>query len=81
LPRGGRLRAGHAAAVEGRTVTVDGTTGEILEGIVPVRAPEPSENPALAQLVAWAREHQDAVGEDHPLSDLAGEAPVPRGRS
>jgi len=61
---------GMLAAVEGRTVTVDGTAGEILDGIVPVRTPEPSEVPALARLVAWAKEHPDAVAADHPLVAL-----------
>ncbi len=61
---------GMLAAVEGRTVTVDGTAGEILDGIVPVRTPEPSEVPALARLVAWAKEHPDAVSADHPLVAL-----------
>ena len=61
---------GMLAAVEGRTVTVDGTAGEILDGIVPVRTPEPSEVPSLARLVAWAKEHPDAVAADHPLVAL-----------
>jgi hypothetical protein len=43
---------------------VDGTTGEVLDGILPVRAPDPSEIPALARLLAWAKEH------DHPLGEL-----------
>jgi len=61
---------GMLAAVEGRTVTVDGTAGEILDGIVPVRTPEPSEVPAPARLVAWTKEHPDAVAADHPLVAL-----------
>jgi len=61
---------GMLAAVADRTVTVDGTAGEILDGIVPVRTPEPSEIPALARLAAWAKEHPDAVAGDHPLVSL-----------
>jgi pyruvate, orthophosphate dikinase len=55
---------GLLAAVEGRTITVDGTTGEVLDGILPVRVPDPSEIPALARLLAWAKEY------DHPLGEL-----------
>ena len=58
---------GTLLGLEDRDVTVDGTTGEVLDGRLPVVAPAPEDVPGLARLVAWAREHPDALPADHRL--------------
>jgi len=62
---------GLTAAVEGLLITVDGGRGEVFDGILPVRTPDPSEIPALTLLAAWAKEHPDAVPKGHPLGELS----------
>lgn len=59
-------------ALDGQDVTVDGTSGEVLAGRLPVVAPRADEDPDLARLVAWAREHPDALPSTHPVRTAAG---------
>ncbi|GLZ15961.1 pyruvate, phosphate dikinase [Actinomadura sp. NBRC 104425] len=46
---------GELAALAGRQVTVDGTTGEVFEGALPLAPCTEADNPALAALLSWAR--------------------------
>jgi pyruvate,orthophosphate dikinase len=48
--------AGSLAALVGTEVTVDGSTGEVFAGRVPLTSGDPEDNPALARLLEWARE-------------------------
>ena len=48
---------GMLAAVEGRTVTVDGTAGEILDGIVPSARRSRRRSRRWRGSLAWAKEH------------------------
>ncbi|WP_448206264.1 pyruvate, phosphate dikinase [Azospirillum sp. sgz302134] len=50
----GMMTAGTLCIRAGDTITVDGTTGEVLLGAVPMVRPEPP--PAVALLLDWARE-------------------------
>jgi pyruvate,orthophosphate dikinase len=47
---------GTTEALKGRNVTVDGTTGEIFDGLLDV-APSAVDSPDLATLTDWARRH------------------------
>ena len=40
----------------GKVITIDGATGEVVEGELPTRQPELADHPQLAQLAAWAEE-------------------------
>ena len=60
----------------GRVVTMDGDRGELLAGELPTRRPTVEEHPHLAQLASWAVEHRAAVGDDHPLLELAGQKEI-----
>jgi len=59
----------------GRVVTIDGATGEVFDGELPTRHLEVHEHPHLAQLVVWAEEHREAIGDDHPLLEIAALRP------
>ena len=48
------MSAGDFRIRAGDTITVDGTTGEVLLGAIPMVRPEPP--PAVALLLGWARE-------------------------
>ena len=65
---------GTQAALLGKTITLDGETGEIFEGELPMRRPEFSEHPELQQLAAWAEQNRDSVGDEHPLLDFAAKS-------
>lgn len=45
---------GSVTALAGQIVTVDGATGNIYAGALPVTAPDENADPALARLIAWA---------------------------
>jgi pyruvate,orthophosphate dikinase len=47
---------GVVAALAGRTVTVDGTSGTVFTGSLEVVSPDESDDPDLATLCEWARE-------------------------
>jgi pyruvate,orthophosphate dikinase len=47
--------AGTTELLKGRTITVDGTTGEIFDGLLDV-APSAADSPDLHTLTEWARE-------------------------
>jgi pyruvate,orthophosphate dikinase len=47
--------SGTLMSLAGRTVTVDGATGEIFDGALPMAPGGEHDNPALATLAAWAR--------------------------
>ncbi len=46
--------SGKLASLVGRTVTVDGGTGRIYAGVLPVLAPDEKTEPMLGELAAWA---------------------------
>lgn len=46
---------GTLAALAGRQVTVDGTSGEVFDGALPLAPCTEDDNPALASLLSWAR--------------------------
>ncbi|NMH98250.1 pyruvate, phosphate dikinase [Pseudonocardia acidicola] len=48
--------AGKLAALAGKEVTVDGSSGEVFEGRLPMAPCGEADNPDLARLLAWARE-------------------------
>ncbi|MGQ0625254.1 MAG: pyruvate, phosphate dikinase [Sporichthyaceae bacterium] len=48
--------AGIAAALAGRTVTVDGSLGEVRDGALTLRAWSESDSPDLRRLAEWARQ-------------------------
>ncbi|MDX2308129.1 MAG: pyruvate, phosphate dikinase [Hyphomicrobium sp.] len=50
----GTVRAGTRTFQKGDVITIDGTTGEVLAGRVPMREPELS--PEFARLIGWADE-------------------------
>jgi pyruvate,orthophosphate dikinase len=54
---------GTAAALAGRDVTVDGSTGEVFEGRLDMAPCSEAENPALAELAGWARDRTGMRGE------------------
>lgn len=58
----------------GEVITIDGSTGEIFAGELATVRPDPTEHPHLGKLVAWAAEYREAIGEDHPLLELAPKA-------
>jgi pyruvate,orthophosphate dikinase len=45
---------GSLAALTGKTVTVDGRSGKVFEGALPIEAPDENDNELLATLAAWA---------------------------
>ncbi len=51
---GSRFRVGDVVVADGDVISVDGTTGEVVLGAVPVEAPETP--PELERLLAWADE-------------------------
>lgn len=52
---------GSLSALVGRTVTVDGTNGEIFDGVLPLADTHGAECDAVAQLRAWAAKSPSAV--------------------
>lgn len=54
--------AGTVTALAGRTITVDGTTGTIYDGALPVADPAPVDDPDLAALAEWATEESGGAG-------------------
>lgn len=46
--------AGRLTSLAGRHVTVDGASGRVFEGALPVVSPEETDEPLLATLMAWA---------------------------
>lgn len=60
--------AGTVEKLEGRTITVDGATGEIFDGIVPTVQRDAASDPYVGQLLQWAK---DA---GHPLAAAASKA-------
>ena len=62
--------AGMVDALEGKQVTMDGSTGEIFEGILPTVHRDPDSDPYLGQLLTWAADTQPG----HPLHGLALQA-------
>jgi pyruvate,orthophosphate dikinase len=61
---------GTLAALLGQVITIDGATGEVFAGALATRHPEIDEHPRLSQLIAWAEQHREAIGDDHPLLDM-----------
>lgn len=47
--------AGTVARLTGRQVTVDGTTGEVFDGVLPMVAASEDDSPELARIATWAR--------------------------
>ena len=62
-----RLGAGTVEKLEGRQITLDGSTGEVFDGILPMVSRDPHSDPYLRRLLAWAA---DAPA-DHPLHGFA----------
>ncbi|MCU1692594.1 MAG: pyruvate phosphate dikinase [Frankiales bacterium] len=62
-------------ALLGRTVTVDGTSGEVREGVLPLVAWSETDDPALRRLAAWARTHAPLVAHA-PSHAPAGAVPL-----
>ena len=60
-PAEGMMSAGEFRIRAGDTITVDGTTGEVLLGAIPMVRPEPP--PAVALLLGWAREPGLSLGD------------------
>lgn len=56
--------SGSVTALEGRDVTVDSTSGEVLDGILETQAPANSADPDLATFTRWARHHAGDAGLD-----------------
>lgn len=56
--------AGSVTTLEGRNVTVDGTTGEVLDGILETHAPADSADPDLAAFTRWARHDASDASSD-----------------
>ncbi len=52
----GELRIGERILREGDWLSLDGATGRVFPGKLPLRASESFDNPHLARLLAWARE-------------------------
>jgi pyruvate,orthophosphate dikinase len=57
---------GTVAAMAGRDVTIDGTVGEIYDGILPLAPVGEDAMPELARMAAWARAKAPQI--DGPLS-------------
>ncbi|MGE4425141.1 MAG: pyruvate, phosphate dikinase [Solirubrobacteraceae bacterium] len=53
--------AGTLAPLTGRQVTVDGATGDVFDGILPLVHRDPAADPDLTRLRAWAKAHPDAA--------------------
>ncbi|MFO0245655.1 MAG: pyruvate, phosphate dikinase [Betaproteobacteria bacterium] len=62
---------GALAGLAGRMVTVDGTSGRVFEGALPVEQPSAGSDPALAALLEWA-------SAEAPLRVLPAGCGVPR---
>ena len=62
---------GSLAELDGRQVTVDGESGQVYDGLLPVTAHKETEHELLVQLIAWARQ---ACPKDRRPAD--SEAPV-----
>ncbi|WP_028935462.1 pyruvate, phosphate dikinase [Pseudonocardia spinosispora] len=59
------IGVGTLSDLAGREVTVDGSTGEVFDGVLEIAAGSESDNPALATLAGWARARAGDV--DGPL--------------
>lgn len=68
---------GSLVGLAGREVTVDGSTGEVFAGVLPLAPCTEAEIPALATLASWARER--VPQHTGPLPDLfeAAQHPLP----
>ncbi|CAN5491721.1 hypothetical protein BH10PSE12_BH10PSE12_07330 [soil metagenome] len=62
---------GTLAALEGQTVTVDGQTGKIFLGALPVVTPSEDDDATLRQLSVWARERASIVVTSSPTESDA----------
>jgi pyruvate, orthophosphate dikinase len=67
---------GTLAGLVGQEVTVDGSTGEIFAGRLPLTSGGMAENPALGRLVAWARDR--VPGQDGSPAELIAAAQLTR---
>lgn len=70
---------GVAASLAGRQITIDGTEGEVREGILPLTAWSEADSPDLAKLGEIARRHSPLsahLGGDYPALDDDTEAGV-----
>jgi pyruvate,orthophosphate dikinase len=47
--------SGTVAKLTGRQVTVDGTTGEVFDGLLPLAPAGEDQIPELARIAAWSR--------------------------
>ena len=65
---------GVVAVLTGRQVTVDGSTGEIFDGILPLVATDEDDSADLARLAAWARERAPEVAGTLPEILAAAQA-------
>jgi pyruvate,orthophosphate dikinase len=62
--------AGVVAALDGRTITVDGATGEVYDGALEVTAWSEADSPDLVELTAIARRILGGTDCDTPLVDM-----------
>jgi pyruvate,orthophosphate dikinase len=62
--------AGVAALLEGRTITVDGGTGEVYDGVLERTAWSEDDSPDLVELAAIARRKLGDVGREKSLIDM-----------
>jgi pyruvate, orthophosphate dikinase len=72
---GRRFRAGSTVVEEGDTITIDGATGKVYEGELPLTRPEPT--PELEELLEWADETR-SLGVRANADDAKGAAEAAR---
>lgn len=58
-------------ALAGQVVTVDGGSGRVYAGALPLVVPRVEDHPDLVRLSRWAAEHPGALDSDHPLLEAA----------
>jgi pyruvate,orthophosphate dikinase len=64
--------AGKLSVLAGKQVTVDGSTGEVFEGVLPLAPACEANNPDLATVLSWARER--VPGTEGSPADLVAAA-------
>jgi pyruvate,orthophosphate dikinase len=60
---------GIADALDGTVVTVDGASGEVFEGTLPLVALDEDHEPALSRLAGWAQERAEVIVHRAPDAD------------